>query len=131
MEPPKQMKKKILKTFLLNFVRKSKLSLRYSITKFNYSRIVKKTEILLSDRVVIYYVLYNFFYTRLVLDFDLQKDFYCVRDNIDAFFLFLLQKYFDAFRRSFFAFCFFLNQKDFDTFHVPLFGAFLCFFDII
>ena len=52
-----------------------------------------KNQTLLSDPAVVYYVLYNnSFYTLLAFVFDLQKDFFIVHDNTDAFFLFLLQK---------------------------------------
>ena len=86
-------KKKIIKIkiLLLSIARKNKLSLLYTISKFNYPRIVRKTEILLSELAVIYYMLYNnFFYIRLVFIFDLQKAFYCVHNNTDTFFCFLL-----------------------------------------
>ena len=45
MEPPRTIEKNIS---LLSIARKDKLSLLYPISKFNYPRIIKKTEILLS-----------------------------------------------------------------------------------
>ena len=48
---------------------------------FNCPRIAKKTETLLSDSVVIFYVLYNnLFYNRVGFAFDLQKDLYYIHD---------------------------------------------------
>ena len=69
--------KKNSKFFLLSIARKNKLSFLYPIITFDYRRIVKKAEALLSDLAVTYYVLYKkFFYTRLALLFNLQKDFF-------------------------------------------------------
>ena len=71
----------------------------------------KKTEVLLSNPAVTYNLLYNnFFYARLLFVFDLQEDFNCIHDNIDAFF--------------------FLLQKNFNTFHRPYFDIYLCLFVI-
>ena len=111
---------------------KIKYIFQFLISKFNGPRIVIKSEILLNNLTVIYYMLIynNFFYTQLAFVFDLQKDLYIVHDNIDTFFLFLFQKNFDIFDVLFFAFCFLLPQKDFDNFHVLLFEVFLCFFII-
>ena len=73
--------------------------------------IVKKTEILLSESKVIYYILYNsFFYTQIAFDFNLQNDFYIVHDNTDIFLL--LHYNFDFFLGPFFAFFpFFFSEK--------------------
>ena len=45
-----------------------------------------------SGSIVIYYTLYNFFYTQLASAFVPQKDFYYIHNDTDTFFLFLLQK---------------------------------------
>lgn len=108
-------KKKDLRISLLSITRKSKLFLQYLINKFNiYFSIVlgllKKTEILLSNSVVTFFVFYNiFFHTWLAFVYDLQKGFHHVHHNIDASFSFLLQKNFEIFYEPFFfVLCLFL-----------------------
>ena len=56
----------------------------------NSLRIAKKPKILISDPVIIYYVLYNnFLYTQLDFVFDRKKDFYYIHDNINIFSFFI------------------------------------------
>ena len=90
MGKPRAIEKKF-KIYFMEYYKKN-CYLCYSQSKFNCPRIVKKSEILLRDSKVIYYVLHNnFFYTQLAFAFDPQKGFYIVHDNTDAFFIFLLQ----------------------------------------
>ena len=97
-----------MKNHLLSIAWKNKLFLLYLIGKFNCKRIVKKTEKLLSNPAVIFYMLCkNFFYTQLAFFSDLWKRFHWVHDNIDDSFLFLLHKNFDTSRGSFSLFPFF------------------------
>ena len=114
----RQLKKKTLIFFLLSITRENKLSLLYLISKSIILRLLKNCWSFTKRPKQLLFVLYNnIFYTRLAFVFDLHKDFYCVHDNIDSFFLFLFQKNFDIFRGSFLPFVFFLLQKGFDSFH--------------
>ena len=114
---------------------KNKLSFLYSVRKFdvffNRPGIIKNWS-LIKKPGSFFHVLYNnFFYVLLSFVFHLQKDFYGVLDDTDAFFFFFFRKMLISFTSLFLRFVFFLLLKDFDTFHVPRFDTFLCFSDNI
>ena len=133
----KRKKKKKIQKFQKSIGRKNKLSLLYLIWKFNVSffscpKIIKKFKPYLLYNIFVHnlicYIIISFC-TQVAFAFDLQKHFYIVHDSIDTFFsFFFFRKILIHFTCLFSLFVFFL-QKDFDNFHVPLFKAFLCFFD--
>ena len=129
MEPPRTTKKKII---YWAFQGKINYLCYTQQVNSNVQGLLKKTEIILNDLAVTFYVLYNhFFYTQLAFVFDLKKDFHCVCDNIDAIFLFLLQKIFDTFSRLFLTFCFFSSSEGFWYLYSAFFWSLSSFSDSI
>ena len=111
---------------------KIKYIFQFLISKSNCLSIVIKSEILLNNLTVIYYMLIynNFFYTQLAFVFDLQKDLYIAHDNIDTFFFFFFRKTLISFTCYFSFFVFYFLRKILITFTCFFSKSFFVFFII-
>ena len=116
MDSPRTIAKEI-NIFLLDIARKNNLLLQYRIAKFNvfFSIILQslqKTEILLNDSVLIFFVSNNsYFYILGFFVFDLQKDICSIYVLTDASFVFLLQKNYYIARDHISVSCFYFFRK--------------------